>query len=77
MVSNRSIWLRRLLTWHWISSALALFGMLLFAITGITLNHAGQIPATPEVQTIEAVLPSSLQQRLLSLINRIEKELSE
>src|SRR5690554_8046441 len=62
--TTRSRWLRRLLTWHWISSALALFGMLLFAITGITLNHAGQIPATPLVETVEAQLPQELVESL-------------
>ncbi|MDO3385669.1 PepSY-associated TM helix domain-containing protein [Gilvimarinus sp. SDUM040013] len=31
--------------WHWVSSAVCLVGILLFAITGVTLNHAHQIPA--------------------------------
>ncbi|MDN4503760.1 PepSY-associated TM helix domain-containing protein [Alteromonadaceae bacterium BrNp21-10] len=46
--------------WHWISSAVSLFGMLMFAITGITLNHAADIPATVTVTTIELVVPSHL-----------------
>lgn len=57
---KRAVWMRRLMTWHWISSAFALFGMLLFAVTGFTLNHAGQIPASKEVVTVEAVLPEAL-----------------
>ncbi|MBO9601109.1 MAG: PepSY-associated TM helix domain-containing protein [Novosphingobium sp.] len=44
---KRSFWLRQLHRWHWISSGLCLAGMLLFAITGITLNHAGDIAAQP------------------------------
>ena len=60
----RSRWLRRLLAWHWISSALALFGMLLFAITGITLNHAGQIASTPVVETVEMPVPAELAESL-------------
>ncbi len=60
MGTHHSVWLRRLLTWHWISSAFALFGMLLFAVTGITLNHAGQIPAARDVITINAQLPEEL-----------------
>lgn len=47
--------------WHWISSALCLVGMLLFAFTGITLNHAAQIPATPRVDQGTAVLPPALR----------------
>lgn len=44
---RRGFWLRHLHRWHWISSALCLIGMLLFAATGITLNHAGDIAAEP------------------------------
>ena len=43
--------------WHWISSAVCLVGMLLFSVTGITLNNAAIIPATPVITSIEAVLP--------------------
>lgn len=46
--------------WHWISSALCLAGMLLFAVTGITLNHAGVIESRPVVSTTEARLPAEL-----------------
>lgn len=53
-------WLRQLRTWHWISSAVCLVGILLFTITGITLNHAGQIEADPSVDTREAVLPDAM-----------------
>ena len=38
---------KTLLRWHWISSALCLIGMLGFAITGFTLNHAADIEAQP------------------------------
>ncbi len=57
-------WLRQLRTWHWISSALCLVGILLFTITGITLNHAGQIEAEPRIVTREAVLPDTLMDEL-------------
>ena len=53
--------------WHWISSALCLVGMLLFAITGITLNHAAQIEARPRVTLHQAQLPKPLQNQLLAL----------
>ncbi|MFC3116741.1 PepSY-associated TM helix domain-containing protein [Cellvibrio fontiphilus] len=46
--------------WHWISSAICLVGMLLFSITGITLNHAADIKATPEIITKEAQLPAQI-----------------
>ena len=46
--------------WHWISSALCLGGMLLFAVTGITLNHAGAIESRPVVSSTETRLTGEL-----------------
>ena len=46
--------------WHWISSAVCLVGMLLFAFTGITLNHAGDINIQAQVHTLELELSPSL-----------------
>jgi len=57
---RRAYWLKTLHQWHWISSAIALVGMLLFAITGITLNHAAQIEAKPTVHTRDGELPKVL-----------------
>ena len=51
---------RQFHTWHWMSSAICFVGMLLFAITGITLNHAASIEASPTVATQEKVLPAKL-----------------
>jgi hypothetical protein len=52
--------LRTLHHWHWVSSAICLLGMLLFSVTGITLNHAAQIEAKPRVTLREATLPAGL-----------------
>jgi uncharacterized protein len=49
-------WKRQARTWHWMSGAICLIGMLLFAATGITLNHASQIEATPKVVERELAL---------------------
>ncbi|WP_286976580.1 PepSY-associated TM helix domain-containing protein [Pseudomonas sp.] len=57
-------WLGTLRQWHWLSSALCLAGMLLFAITGITLNHAAQIEAKPTITSHHAELPAELQATL-------------
>lgn len=57
---RRNYWLRQMQRWHWISAAVCLSAMLLFSITGITLNHAGQISATPHVTTQSAKLPAPL-----------------
>ena len=62
--ASRARWLRQLHRWHWISSALSLLGLLLFAATGFTLNHASQIEATPVVVARKASLPSALRARV-------------
>jgi hypothetical protein len=67
---RRAGFLRQILRWHWISAAICLIGMLLFAITGITLNHAGSIPATPRVTERTADLPADL----LPLVQAAEAE---
>ena len=54
------LWLGTLRQWHWISSALCLVGMLLFAATGITLNHSAQIEASPVTAERQAQLPDAL-----------------
>lgn len=54
------LWLGSLREWHWISSAICLIGMLLFSVTGITLNHAAQIKAKLEIVTLEAEVPADI-----------------
>jgi hypothetical protein len=61
----RQFWLKQLHTWHWISAAIALVGMLLFAITGITLNHAAQIAAQPRVVERNASLPPAVLRQIV------------
>ena len=46
--------------WHWISSAVCLVGMILFAFTGITLNHAADIKADTQVESLELELSETL-----------------
>ena len=58
--SRKSFWLKQLHTWHWMSSAVSLVGLLLFAITGFTLNHAADIEATPKSVERAAQLPPPL-----------------
>ena len=62
--ARRSFWLKQLHQWHWISAAVSLAGLLLFAVTGITLNHAAQIPAEPVTVEQTAELPAPLLERL-------------
>ncbi|WP_264048555.1 PepSY-associated TM helix domain-containing protein [Methylobacterium flocculans] len=65
--ARRAFWLKQLYAWHWVSSGLCLVGMLLFAVTGITLNHAGSFEARPRVESREATLPADLTSQLRAL----------
>ncbi|QJE94680.1 PepSY-associated TM helix domain-containing protein [Luteolibacter luteus] len=57
---RKAFWTKQFYLWHWVSSAICLAAMLLFAFTGITLNHAGQIPAKPQVTETKLKLPDDL-----------------
>ncbi len=58
--ARRAVWLKTLHQWHWISSAICLMAMLLFSVTGFTLNHAAQIEAAPTVTSHKARVPEAL-----------------
>ena len=49
---------------HWISAAVCFAALMLFTVTGITLNHASAIGSTPDVTTREAVMPETLRAAL-------------
>ena len=66
-IPMRAFWLKQLHTWHWISAALSLAGMLLFAVTGLTLNHAGLFAARPSSQQQTAALPAGLHAALQAM----------
>ncbi|MDM0069239.1 PepSY-associated TM helix domain-containing protein [Variovorax sp. J31P207] len=62
---RRAYWLKTLHEWHWVSSALCLIGLLLFGITGFTLNHAASIEARPKVTSRTATVDDVLRAALL------------
>src|SRR5262245_10084675 len=66
-LGSRAFWLRQMRQWHWISAAVCLIGMLLFAITGITLNHSGHIESRPAVSERTATMPKLLLDQLKAL----------
>ncbi|WOF42327.1 PepSY-associated TM helix domain-containing protein [Sphingopyxis indica] len=64
--SPKAFWLKQLHMWHWMSSALSLVGLLLFAVTGFTLNHAADIEGAPAVSELSARMPPALRAALAS-----------
>lgn len=65
----RAFWAKQFLNWHWISAAISLVGMMLFAVTGVTLNHAGDIAASPIIREQRATLPPALAAQLAAIQN--------
>ena len=57
--ARRSVLLRQLHLWHWMSAAVTLAALILFSVTGITLNHADIIPATPKTESRLFDLPDA------------------
>ncbi|MDK2762198.1 MAG: PepSY-associated TM helix domain-containing protein [Sphingopyxis sp.] len=71
--SRKAFWLKQLHMWHWMSSAVSLIGLLLFAITGFTLNHAADIEGAPVVTQQSAQMPPALLAQLKAAVPRAEK----
>jgi len=57
---QKKSWIPFVRSLHWMSSAICLVAVFLFAFTGITLNHADEIKATPIISTTEKTLPENL-----------------
>jgi uncharacterized protein len=64
---RKTSWLPLIRSLHWMSSAICLVAVILFAFTGITLNHADSISASPKTQSIEKQLPDAQLQSLQSI----------
>ena len=67
---NRAHWLKLLHQWHWISSALCLAGLLMFAVTGLTLNNAGWFEGNVQTVQVARQLPANLLQQASQLAIR-------
>lgn len=69
----KAFWLKQLHTWHWVSSAMCLIGLLLFTITGFTLNHAADIEGQSQSAEVSAQLPPVLLSKLADAAPQSEK----
>jgi hypothetical protein len=63
---RRLFWMTQARIWHWITGAATLIGMLLFAFTGITLNHAGEIEGKPDPK-VETKEKATIEMRDLQI----------
>lgn len=58
--SKTSFWKRQARVWHSVSGAICLAGMLLFSLTGLTLNHAKETTSEPVVIETRVEMPADL-----------------
>ena len=65
--ARSAFWRKQLRQWHWISSALSLMLVLLFAITGFTLNHASSLEEEGISTQAEHPLPAPLVDELSAI----------
>ncbi len=71
---RKAFWTKQFYAWHWISSAISLAGILLFAVTGITLNHAADIPAKPKIASRTLVIPGEIAETIAALEGEPDRE---
>jgi uncharacterized protein len=62
--NRRAAFMRQLRQWHWISGAISLVSMLLFAVTGLTLNHSSLFESAAATTTAEGTLKADAVSRL-------------
>lgn len=69
-------WKKQARTWHWVSGAICLTGMLFFSLTGITLNHAKRL--TEELTIVERTVqlpPDMLETLTAEPVNGYTRQL--
>lgn len=64
---SQSFWPRQFRQWHWISSAFVLALMLLFSLTGLTLNNPNWFAGTPQIEQREIAVSADLRSALQNL----------
>jgi hypothetical protein len=57
---SRAAYLKQLHLWHWVSSAISLVALLMFSVTGLTLNNAGLFESKARVTSGQAQLPDAV-----------------
>ncbi|MFA5596907.1 MAG: PepSY-associated TM helix domain-containing protein [Pusillimonas sp.] len=61
---SKNAWMKTMHQWHWISAAVSLAGLILFAVTGITLNNAQLFEGSPVTTHHDITLPADIHQGL-------------
>ncbi|WJJ94642.1 PepSY-associated TM helix domain-containing protein [Neopusillimonas aromaticivorans] len=71
---SKNAWMKTMHQWHWISAALSLAGLMLFAVTGITLNNASMFEGSPVTTRHELTVPADILRGLHARMHSDENE---
>jgi hypothetical protein len=65
--SNKAAFLKQVHLWHWVSSAISLVALLMFSVTGLTLNNAGLFESKARITNGQAQVPAEVLAASLAL----------
>lgn len=68
---SKNAWMKTMHQWHWVSAAISLAGLILFSITGVTLNNAVLFEGNAKTTQRELVLPNDIHNDLQSWANTV------
>lgn len=57
--------------WHWVSAAISLAGLILFSITGVTLNNTSLFEGNAETTQRQLALPNDIHANIQSWANTV------
>lgn len=58
--SGKAAFLKQVHLWHWVSSAISLVALLMFSLTGLTLNNAGLFESKARITSGQAQVPAEV-----------------
>ncbi len=61
---GKNAWMKTMHQWHWVSAAISLAGLMLFSVTGVTLNNASMFEGNPVTTHHEMTLPADIHRGL-------------
>lgn len=68
---SKNAWMKTMHQWHWVSAAISLAGLILFSVTGVTLNNATLFEGNPKTTQNHLTLPDDIQTSLQAWANAI------
>ncbi|OXR50163.1 hypothetical protein PuT2_05220 [Pusillimonas sp. T2] len=68
---SKNTWMKTMHQWHWVSAAISLAGLILFSITGVTLNNTSLFEGNAETTQRQLALPNDIHVNIQSWANTV------